>query len=141
MREPPLWLDEDPLRTAAGVGRGPTSRVVERTLCRDPRGHGSPPQARPRVGGHGENKILARLHTATTTRTKLVADLSLWVVTDGSKLIVLELVNLVFGDSVRPGASNALPDDWLVVAMGTIAMPADSVSRYGTASTVALLWQ
>lgn len=31
MREPPLWLDEDPLRTAAGVGRGPTSRVVERT--------------------------------------------------------------------------------------------------------------
>src|SRR3954449_5646882 len=27
MREPPLWLDEAPFRTAAGVGRGPTSRA------------------------------------------------------------------------------------------------------------------
>ena len=50
-----------------------------------------------------KNAILVRLRAATTPRTKLVAALSLWVVAVGSKLVVLELVNLVFGDSVSLG--------------------------------------
>jgi hypothetical protein len=50
-----------------------------------------------------KNKILTRLRAATTRRAKTVAALSLWVVAAGSKLVVLELVNLVFGDSVSLG--------------------------------------
>ena len=50
-----------------------------------------------------KNAILVRLRAATTPRTKLVAALSLWVVAVGSKLVVLELVNLGFGDSVSLG--------------------------------------
>lgn len=50
-----------------------------------------------------KNRILDRLRAATTWRTKTVAATSLWVVAVGSKLVVLELVNLVFGDSVSLG--------------------------------------
>jgi hypothetical protein len=50
-----------------------------------------------------KNKILTRLRTATTRRTKAVAAVSLWLVAVGSKLVVLELVNLVFGDAVSLG--------------------------------------
>ena len=50
-----------------------------------------------------KNKILNRLRAATTKRTKVVAALSLWVVAVGSKLVVLGLVDLVFGDSVSLG--------------------------------------
>jgi hypothetical protein len=50
-----------------------------------------------------KNDILGRLRAATTRRTKIVAALSLWVVAAGSKLVVLELVNLIFGDSVSLG--------------------------------------
>jgi hypothetical protein len=50
-----------------------------------------------------KNTILDRLRVATTRRTKVVAALSLWVVAAGSKLVVLELVDLVFGDSVSLG--------------------------------------
>ena len=62
-----------------------------------------------------KNTILARLHAATTLRTKLVAALSLWVVSAGSKLVVLELVNLVFGDSVSLGGF--IPVTLLVIAL------------------------
>jgi hypothetical protein len=62
-----------------------------------------------------KNKILVRLHAATTRRTKLVSALSLWVVAAGSKLVVLELVNLVFGDSVSLGGF--IPVTLLVVAL------------------------
>jgi hypothetical protein len=47
--------------------------------------------------------ILTRLRAADTRRAKLVAAVSLWVVAAGSKLIVLELVDLVFGDAVSLG--------------------------------------
>ena len=50
-----------------------------------------------------KNRILTRLRAATTRRTKIVAALSLWLVAVGSKLVVLELVNLVFGDRVSLG--------------------------------------
>src|SRR6476469_7611274 len=43
-----------------------------------------------------KNRILDRLRAATTPRGKVVAALSLWVVAAGSKLVVLELVDLVF---------------------------------------------
>ncbi|MEE6280598.1 hypothetical protein [Georgenia sunbinii] len=62
-----------------------------------------------------KGRILARLRTATTRRTKAVAVLSLWVVAAGSKLVVLELVNLVFADSVSLGGF--VPVTLLVLAL------------------------
>jgi hypothetical protein len=53
-----------------------------------------------------KNWILARLRAATTPRTRLVAAVSLWVVAVGSKVVVLGMVDLVFGDSVSLGASS-----------------------------------
>jgi hypothetical protein len=47
--------------------------------------------------------VLARLRAATTPRAKVMAAVSLWVVAAGSKLVVLELVDLVFGDAVSLG--------------------------------------
>ena len=46
---------------------------------------------------------LTRLRAATTRPAKLVAAVSLWAVAAGSKLVVLELVDLVFGDAVSLG--------------------------------------
>jgi hypothetical protein len=62
-----------------------------------------------------KNTILDRLRVATTRRTKVVAALSLWVVAAGSKLVVLELVDLVFGDSVSLGGF--IPVTLLVFAL------------------------
>lgn len=50
-----------------------------------------------------KTRVLDRLRTATTRRAKTTAGLSLWVVAAGSKLVVLELVDLVFGDAVSLG--------------------------------------
>ena len=50
-----------------------------------------------------KGRILTRLRAANTRRAKLVAALSLWAVAAGSKLVVLELVDLVFGDAVSLG--------------------------------------
>ena len=47
--------------------------------------------------------IVTRLRAADTRRAKLVAAVALWVVAAGSKLVVLELVDLVFGDAVSLG--------------------------------------
>jgi hypothetical protein len=52
---------------------------------------------------HLKNRALARLRVAETRRAKLAAGVSLWVVAAGSKLVVLELVDLVFGDAVSLG--------------------------------------
>ena len=62
-----------------------------------------------------KNRILGRLRAALTRRTKIVAALSLWVVAAGSKIVVLELVDLVFGDSVSLGGF--IPVTLLVVAL------------------------
>lgn len=50
-----------------------------------------------------KTKVMDRLRAATTPRGKVTAALSLWVVAAGSKLVVLELVDLVFGDAVSLG--------------------------------------
>ena len=62
-----------------------------------------------------KNKILGRLRTATTRRTKIVAALALWVVAAGSKLVVLGLIDFIFGDSVSLGGF--IPVTLLVVAL------------------------
>lgn len=50
-----------------------------------------------------KTRVLRRFRSAGTRRAKLVAAGSLWVVAAGSKLLVLELVDLVFGDAVSLG--------------------------------------
>ena len=50
-----------------------------------------------------KTQIITRLRAADTRRAKLAAAGSLWVVAAGSKLVVLELVDLVFGDAVSLG--------------------------------------
>jgi hypothetical protein len=50
-----------------------------------------------------KGRLVARLRAAATTRGKAAAAVSLWVVAAGSKLVVLELVDLVFGDEVSLG--------------------------------------
>lgn len=62
-----------------------------------------------------KNHILSRLRAATTRRAKVAAAVSLWVVAAGSKLVVLELVDLVFGDAVSLGGF--IPVTLLVVAL------------------------
>ncbi len=52
---------------------------------------------------HLKGRLLSRLRNADTRRGKLTAAGSLWVVAAGSKLVVLELVDLIFGDEVSLG--------------------------------------
>ncbi len=59
--------------------------------------------------------VMARWKAATTTRAKVVSGLALWVVAAGSKLVVLELVALVFGDAVSLGGF--VPVTLLIVAL------------------------
>lgn len=62
-----------------------------------------------------KGKVINKLHAASTRRAKAAAALSLWVVAAGSKLVVLELVDLVFGDAVSLGGF--VPVTMLVVAL------------------------
>lgn len=62
-----------------------------------------------------KGRILALFHAATSRRGKLAAAAALWVVAAGSKLVVLALVDLVFGDAVSLGGF--LPVTLLVVAL------------------------
>lgn len=50
-----------------------------------------------------KERLKLRLLAATTTRGKIGSGLLIWLVAAGSKFVVLELVNLVFGDSVSLG--------------------------------------
>lgn len=50
-----------------------------------------------------KTRVIDRFRAATTRRGKAAAVLALWVVAAGSKLVVLELVDLVFGDAVTLG--------------------------------------
>ena len=50
-----------------------------------------------------KGRILARFRAAQTHAGRVAAGLGLWLVAIGSKLAVLELVDLVFGDSVQLG--------------------------------------
>ena len=62
-----------------------------------------------------KGRVISRFRAATTRRAQAVAGLSLWVVAAGSKLVVLELVDLVFGDAVSLGGF--IPVTLLVVAL------------------------
>ncbi|MFA9431721.1 hypothetical protein [Egicoccus sp. AB-alg2] len=50
-----------------------------------------------------KGRAVARFRGAMTVRAKVVAALLLWLAAAGSKLVVLELVDLVFGDAVSLG--------------------------------------
>ena len=50
-----------------------------------------------------KSRLVTRLRAADTRRAKVAVAVSLWVVAAGSKLVVLELVDLVFGDAVSLG--------------------------------------
>ena len=62
-----------------------------------------------------KSRILARLRAAATRRAKIAAALALWLVAAGSKLVVLWLVDLVFGDAVSLGGF--VPVTLLVVSL------------------------
>jgi hypothetical protein len=47
--------------------------------------------------------LIGRLRTAATPTGKVVAALLVWLVAVGSKFVVLELVNVIFGDAVSLG--------------------------------------
>jgi hypothetical protein len=79
-----------------------------------------------------KSAILTRLRAADTRRAKLAAAISLWVVAAGSKLVVLELVNLVFGDAVSLGGF--IPVTLLVVAL-LVSRAAVRRLLYDTATT------
>jgi hypothetical protein len=50
-----------------------------------------------------KGRLLTRFRGAMTIRWKVVTGLLLWLTAAGSKLVVLELVDLVFGDAVSLG--------------------------------------
>jgi hypothetical protein len=50
-----------------------------------------------------KGRIVDRMRGASTARGKAASAVMLWVVATGSKIVVLELVNLVFGDAVSLG--------------------------------------
>ena len=50
-----------------------------------------------------KGRILTRLRAASTRRAKIAAGLTLWVVAAGSKVLVLNLVDLFFGSAVSLG--------------------------------------
>jgi hypothetical protein len=50
-----------------------------------------------------ESRVKARFRAASTPWGKVLAGVLLWLVLFGSKFVVLELVDLVFGTSVRLG--------------------------------------
>jgi len=50
-----------------------------------------------------KNRVKARFRQASTATGKVVAAVLLWMVLFGSKFLVLEVVDLVFGDSVSLG--------------------------------------
>lgn len=62
-----------------------------------------------------KTKVIDRFRAATTRRGKVAAGGLLWVVAAGSKLVVLELVDRVFGDAVSLGGF--FPVTVLVVAL------------------------
>jgi hypothetical protein len=51
----------------------------------------------------GKARAVTRFRGAMTAGAKLTAALLLWATAAGSKIVVLELVNLVFGDAVSLG--------------------------------------
>lgn len=59
--------------------------------------------------------VVTRLRSARTRRAKAASLLMLWVVAAGSKLVVLALIDLVFGDAVSLGGF--IPVTLLVITL------------------------
>ena len=62
-----------------------------------------------------KTRVIDRLRAAPSKRGKAAAAVALWAVAAGSKFVVLELVDLVFGDAVSLGGF--IPVTLLVVAL------------------------
>jgi hypothetical protein len=62
-----------------------------------------------------KTQIVTRLGAAGTRRAKLAAGVCLWMVSVGSKVVVLGLVDLLFGDAVSLGGF--LPVTLLIVCL------------------------
>lgn len=62
-----------------------------------------------------KTRVIDRLRAAPNKRGKAAAAVALWAVAAGSKFVVLELVDLVFGDAVSLGGF--IPVTLLVVAL------------------------
>ena len=62
-----------------------------------------------------KSKILSRFRAATTRSERWATAALLWVAAAGSKIVVLEMVDLVFGDAVSLG--NFISVTLLVVAL------------------------
>jgi len=75
--------------------------------------------------------ILARLRRASTRTAKTTSAVMLWVVTAGSKLVVLWLIDIVFGGSVSLGGF--IPVTLLVIAL-LVSRAAVRRLLYGTAA-------
>lgn len=69
-----------------------------------------------------KDRVKGRLKAATTPVGRIVAGLMLWLVLVGSKFFVLELVALVFGDSVRLGGFFAVTGLILVLLLARAAV-------------------
>jgi hypothetical protein len=78
-----------------------------------------------------KSRVIKRFHAATTRRGRIAAALSLWVVAAGSKLVVLELVALVFRDAVSLGGFISVT---LLVVTLLLARAAVRRLLYGTAA-------
>ena len=64
-----------------------------------------------------KNRVKARLKAATTPLGRVGAGILLWLVLVGSKFVVLELVALIFGDSVKLGGFFAVTGLILVLLL------------------------
>lgn len=62
-----------------------------------------------------KGRIVTRFRAASTPAGKVTAAVALWVVAAGSKLVVLAVVDLVFGDAVSLGGF--VPVTGLVIAL------------------------
>ena len=62
-----------------------------------------------------KGRIITKLRASSTRAGKVAAAVALWVVAAGSKLVVLKLVDLVFGDAVSLGGF--VPVTLLVIAL------------------------
>ncbi len=62
-----------------------------------------------------KTRVVSRFRAATTRSTRWTSAALLWIVAAGSKIVVLELVDVIFGESVSLG--NFLSVTLLVVAL------------------------
>ena len=69
-----------------------------------------------------KNRVRARFRAATTPFGKVVAGFLLWLVLFGSKFVVLEAIDLVFGSSVSLGGFFLVTALILVLMLARVAV-------------------